>query len=253
MSEKLQWVLLSLLILAVGVLGIIAWENRTNVRKLSDALSALSEQVRTNQALISSHVTETQAAATAAASAWTDAVNKLPACGAAQQDLPDAATLATLGFKSLQNSGYAPARVCLDKGSEMIAFIMAKKELTKPTPESEPACVDSCDKVVFGLLDPKLKTLKYLESADHLGIYGEAYDQYCLIDKALNGAGSAERLLLYCGSGESGGLNSWYQYEFQGDKLTTVQTLLQLGPPETYDVKAPDLLQLFGRKTNAAQ
>ncbi len=253
MSEQLQWAVLSLLVLAVCVLGIIAWENRTNVHNLSQALAQLQEQVETNKAAITAHVTASQAAESAAANSWNDAVLKLPVCGTASQPLPDAATLVTLGFKSLEDNGYIPARVCYDDGSSLIAFIMAKKELTAPSAGAAPACVDSCDKVVFGLLDPKLKTLKYLESADHLGLYGEAYDQYCLIDRAYSNTAGDERMLLYCGSGESGGLTAWYQYEFKGDKLTTVQTLTELGPPEKYDVKAPDLLQLFSRKTNAAQ
>jgi hypothetical protein len=185
-----------------------------------------------------------------AESDWNLALSKISACDAKIEQssaMPAEDTLSVLGLKSLLEQGYNVAQICRDDSSNLVAFILAKQELTKPASDVEPTCVDNCDKVVFGTINTKSRELNYKMSSHKLGIYAEAYNQYCLIDHVgLNG-----EMFFYCGSGESGGLTDWYYYQLNSDQLTSVQSMTNLGPPETFDIKSQPLLDLFRYKSNA--
>lgn len=189
---------------------------------------------------------------------WNLALSKIPICDAKTQWTQaninfDNDILKSLGINNLIEQEYAVAQLCRDDSADRIAFILAKQELTKPAPDIEPMCVNSCDKVIFGNINTKTKEVNYKISNHHLGIYAEAYNQFCFIDKivssddlAINGL-----LLFYCGSGESGGLTSWYSYGLGNDNLTLVQQMTNL-EPETFNVKDEKLLSLFRYKSNAS-
>jgi hypothetical protein len=234
----------------IGVLSYMVINLRAQTGVMVQSVEAIEKQLMTMAAVVAVRTSGQPAASVPVAStAWDNAVAELSPCGKLTGDVPDDDVLRVLGLGGILDSGYSAASICFDEQHNHIPFIMAKEELTpptEPTPDSRTVCVDFCDKVVFGLLHPDTKILKYIESSHHLGIYAEAYDQACHIDQVMDQASADdEAILLYCGSGESGGLSHWYQYEINGDKLTEVQALKDIGPPKTYDVKEPALLGKF--------
>lgn len=249
MKEKIIWVVALLALVAGGAALTLSYNNQNKTAALSGIVNVLGQRTTAAETVLNAHLAQptNNASAAPVTSAWDEALKVLPACGNADQPLPDKTKLETLGFGGVMGKGYEPAVVCRDATSGLVAFIMAQKALTKPQPDAAETCVDSCDQDAIGVLNPATKVLKYVESGKKLGIYGEAYDQFCLIDKSMTGT-AGETILFYCGSGESGGLTKWYQYELDGDKLTLVQELKSMTPAPTYDVKNQDLLKQFSRQ-----
>jgi len=254
MKATLALILASIaLVVAVAAPFWCYYDLQKKLAPISASVSILEQTAKTNRALIEAQAAQsnTPLPNIVTEADWRRAWDSIPACGGLEQALPATPALETLGFDGLIDQGYTPARLCRDVDSRHIAFIFAKQKLTVPGPGIAPTCVDSCDQVIFGMINGDTKSLRYLESSSKLGIYAESFDQYCLIDKMLEGGQKGpEKMLLYCGSGESGGLTSWYQYDLNVDKLTTVQTLKELGPPQQFEVKDPELLKLFSRQTN---
>jgi len=254
MKEKLA-LILSVLALATAI-AVPLWTRYDLLNRLSPiqaSVQVLEDTAKTNRALIEAQAAQakTPLPTVVTGTDWQRAWDSVPACGAAEQPIPSAESLKILGLEGLMARGYVPARLCFDAASRHVAFILAKENLTSPGPDMAPTCVDSCDLTVFGVIHGDTKSLRYIESVNHLGIYAEAYNQYCLIDKVVDdGQNGPESLLFYCGSGEYGGLNAWYQHSLVGDKLTLVQKLLEFGPPQKLDVKETEILKLFSRQAN---
>ncbi|KKU12500.1 MAG: hypothetical protein UX17_C0048G0008 [Parcubacteria group bacterium GW2011_GWC2_45_7] len=169
-------------------------------------------------------------------------LQSIAACSATVHQLPTKNTQEQLGIKSLLESGYEMIDACRE-GNEWISFLLAKKDTG--------ACLDACDRIVFGTVDIAKKAIVTVLSQHRLGIYAEAYDQFCRIDTIVASGLSGNKLYLYCGSGESGGFTNWYTYSFGDDSLIRVQSMTELGPPEVFDVKNADLLKKFRYKSNA--
>jgi len=254
MKATIALVLASLaLVVAVAAPFWCYYDLQKQLAPVSASVQALENTAKTNRALIEAQAVQsnTPMPSIVTETDWRQAWESIPACGGLEQALPAPEKLRILGLQGLIDQGYAAVRICYDATSKHAAFILAKKVLTTPGPGIAPTCVDACDQDIFGVIHGDTKSLKYLESAGRLGIFGEAYDQYCLIDKELNDEETgSEKILFYCGSGESGGLAAWYQFEMKNDTLTTVQTLVEKGPPERFDVKDAELLKLFSRQAN---
>ena len=186
--------------------------------------------------------------------AWKLALAKVGECDAKSESeaaVPDSKTLQDLGLQGLLDEGFTVSKICNDGMSGRVAVILAKQDLTSPAEGIAPTCVDRCDSVVFATIDTSTGALNQKKSTKKLGIFSEAYDQRCLVDQVVPATEQAnDKILFYCGSGESGGLVTWYQYEFNSDTLTTVQIMTDL-EPEKFDVKSPSLLPSFRYKSNA--
>ncbi|MDD5251575.1 MAG: hypothetical protein PHT12_02985 [Patescibacteria group bacterium] len=248
MKDKLLWSL-CLLALAVGVASLfIAMKYRETAATVASSIANLEQRLTANETIVNSHLAEQPTAGTPSSSLFDAAVADLSACGALEQAMPEQKELEAMGFGNILGKGYVPKAICHDDDMDTIAFIMAKKVLTKPTPDSPEACWDACDQDAIGMLNPKTKVLKYVESGKKIGLYGEAYDQNCLIDRAFVDSVSGETIYFYCGSGESGGITHWYRYVLNGDQLTLVQQLKSLQPTPQYDIKEPDMLKQFRRQ-----
>ncbi len=182
------------------------------------------------------------------------AIQQLVSCDAKKElnaTMPDKNTLSNLGLGNLLTEGYSTSQICFDSSSNRVVFILAKEKLTSPAVGIDPTCVDSCDQDVFGTIDAASGKVNSKLSVHQLGVYSESYNQSCLIDKVIPGATQAtDKILFYCGSGESGGMTNWYQYEFDGDKLTSVQNMTTLDP-EKFEIKSKALLNMFQYKSNS--
>lgn len=167
-------------------------------------------------------------------------------CANAERKLPAAEIQKQLGVNSLMDDGYEMIDICRE-GADRLSFLLAKNEPNSLSGGTS-ACVNRCDRVVFGTVSLAEKEAAVVLSGHRLGIYAESYNQFCRIDTAEE---DGNKLYLYCGSGESGGLTTWYSYTFGDDDLIEVQRMNELGPPEVFDIKEPDVLKKFRFKSNA--
>lgn len=271
-KENWQWLLLALVIVGLVGFGAMIVNQNSQLMQVSKSLTMIGTQlqdlsqrqttIETSQRQVTQQNTQPTAVLppaggttpTPTAPNWKLAIAKLTACDAKKESgasAPGQATLVTLGFQSLLTEGFSATQVCLDASNNRVAFILAKQNPTSPAAGVDPTCVNNCDKDIFGTINTESGALNYKRSNNQVGIYSEAYNQYCLIDKTIPGASQMnDKILFYCGSGESGGLTSWYQYEVLNDKLTSVQTMTSMDP-EKFDVKSSALLKLFQYKSNA--
>lgn len=172
----------------------------------------------------------------------------IPACESVERQLPTEAIQNQFGVTSLLQNGYEMIDICRE-GNDKISFLLAKNEPNLLF-EGTSTCLNACDRMAFGTVDFAKKDIVVVSSQHRLGIYAEAYNQFCRIDSVVSNGLFADTLFLYCGSGESGGFTNWYTYSFGDDNLTQVQNMTELGPPEVFDVKDSDLLSKFRYKSN---
>lgn len=169
-------------------------------------------------------------------------------CSAIEHKIPTKEIQKQLGISSLLDNGYEMADVC--KGADRISFILAKNEPNLLLKDAN-QCLSACDRAAFGTIDTTKKEMVVVLSAHRLGIYSEAYNQFCRIDSIQANGLFGDTLNFYCGSGESGGFTTWSTYVFGDDGLTEVQRLTEMGPPEVFEAEVADLLAKFHFKSNA--
>ena len=267
-KEQLQWLVIALVAVGLIGLGLMTLNQNSQLSQMARSLSAVASnvqelaQARNSPALQPTTMTEPTPTPQIPTNspqdkAWRSVVSELSPCDAKKEagaTMPAQPDFEVFGLKDLLNGGFHVAQACYDTASHRVALILAKQSLTRPTPNSQPTCVDSCDEVEYRTFDTISGDWYSVGTVEHLGIYAEAYNQGCLIDKIIPGSRPRlDTILFYCGSGESGGMTTWYQYDLGVDspKLVTVQTMTNLDP-EKFDVKRPELLKLFKYQSNAA-
>ncbi|MFH1620844.1 MAG: hypothetical protein ABIB04_02045 [Patescibacteria group bacterium] len=271
-KENWQWLLLALVGVGLIGFGALIINQNSQLMQVSKSLTLIGTQLQDlSQRQASLEILQRQTAEqnleplavlpsatdttpTVSATNLKQVISKLTTCDAKKESgaiAPDRATLIALGLESLLTEGFSATRICFDTSNNRVAFILAKQNLTSPSPGVKPTCVDSCDNDIFGTIDAGSGALYYKRSMNQLGIYSESYNQYCFIDKTMPGTSQTDdKILFYCGSGESGGLTGWYQYELSNDKLTSVQEIIE-SYPENFNVLSPTILKLFKYKSNA--
>jgi|GEM_PF-7027171 len=258
-SAPLIVLIVILAVAALGFAGIAYWQSMNGTKEataLKDQLTAaqqLAEQ-KDQEAAQAKADAEAQAKATMAAQLKASEVElgtvDLAFSGSLQDiETCDKSTVAsdisiqqvvTAGLAGYISKGYLVGALCNDTKDRRIGAILYKGPATTST------CVDSCDEDLVVSIDNATARAQVTKLVKPLGLVNEAYNQFCYIDGV-----TADMMYVYCGSGESGGITSWYSVNVNDGSVNVVQTMTGFSPANkaTYKIDDATALANFQHKT----